>query len=158
MIYILRPERNFASGYFDKNNQSRPCYTLPYRETMILLSGYSTELRAKVIDRWLELERRYQAVRKESKQIRHNFTDVLRNHGYSKPHEFIQTTIQMKKELGITAKKNNMTEIELKKIKASEYLADILIDTQSGYYEINPICIQSSKVIIQATKKRKAVR
>jgi phage regulator Rha-like protein len=157
MLYIITPERNFASGYFDKNGQSRPCYRLPYRETMILLSGYSTELRTKVIDRWLGLEFMHRKIREDAKLIRNNFTQLLKTHGYAKPHEYIQTTIQMKKALGITAKKENMTSIELKKIKASEALADLIIDEQSGYYEVNPICVESCKFVIEQKNKRKVV-
>lgn len=46
----------FQDIYQDSYNRSKPCFNLPRLEVDILLSGYSTKMRAAVIDRWHVLE------------------------------------------------------------------------------------------------------
>lgn len=140
--------------YLDKQGKEQPYFLLDYEDTITLLTGYSVELRSKVVKRWLYLEKHYQTERKKSIEVRNNFTDELKDRGYEKQFEYIQTTTQMKKPLGIKHKKAEMTAKELKAIRASEAMASLLLENEYGYKEVNPICVEASNIVSSAMQKR----
>lgn len=105
-----------------------------------------------------QLLREHTELRNKSKQVRNNFTDTLKEHGYTKAHEYIQTTKQMKNALGITAKKAEMTNRELNLVLASENVATCAITDEQGYNEVNPVCIDASEAVANFLAERKQKR
>lgn len=57
-----------------QNGQTYSEFLLSYRDTMVVVSGYSVELRAKIIDRWQELEAREAT----TSRVPESFSEALR--------------------------------------------------------------------------------
>ena len=140
--------------YLDSQGKEQPYYLLNYEDTITLLTGYSVELRAAVVKRWLYLEKHYKTERKKSIETRNTFTDTLSEHGYTKPHEYIQTTQQMKKSLDISHGKKEMTTRELDEVAASEALAKVMINDEQGFNEVNPVRVGAAEIVANAKKQR----
>lgn len=99
----------------------------------------------------------YSDIRTKSKKVRNQFTETLKNHGYTKQYEYINTTKSMKKELGITAKKDDMSLQELAAVSASEWLSMAMLTDERGYHEVNPVCIKASDAVIGAIEENRKV-
>lgn len=66
---LTSPE--FSVDLFDSYGRTQVGFALPKRETLILVSGYNLTMRAKIIDRWQELEAKEQ----KNQIVLPNFTD-----------------------------------------------------------------------------------
>lgn len=62
---------DFSGTYKTSQGNEYQCFFLPKRETMILISGYRIDLRAKIIDRWQELEA------KQTERLPQSFSEAL---------------------------------------------------------------------------------
>lgn len=116
-----------------------------------------TEIGMRIRKYFIKVEqewRDFKQTRQKSIDARNNFTDTLKAHGYTQPHEYIQTTVQMKKPFGITTKKDQMSKRELTLITAAEYAATALLEDEQGYAQVNPICVEASNAMANLLLKR----
>lgn len=62
---------DFSAQYKDSTGRALPMFALQKRESIILVSGYNIQMRAKIVDRWQELE----AQQQKNSIVMPNFTD-----------------------------------------------------------------------------------
>ncbi len=160
--YGFEEEKDFYS-FLSKSTGGRPSndYALTMRMAEHICMVQRSTIGMKFRDYFIDCERALRErteLRNKSKQVRNNFTNTLKEHGYTKAHEYIQTTKQMKNALGITAKKAEMTSRELNLVLASENVATCAITDEQGYHEVNPVCIDASKAVANFLAERKQKR
>ena len=95
---------------------------------------------------------------KKSKEDRNFLTSSWKDHGITKPHEYIQLTLQEYKSLNLKKKKSEMDRHELLLLNALESMEALKLfehEEIEGYYECKDSLIDTSKKVKEITNKEK---
>lgn len=99
-------------NYVDQKGELRPCYNLTKKDSLLLASGYDANLRAKIINRWEELERQKQT---GGFQVPQTFADAL------------LLAAQQQKQLESLTEQNKLQSQQLKQAAPKvEYFENVL--------------------------------
>lgn len=147
-LNIQSPE--FLGDYKDSKGRTYSQFNLPKRETLILVSGYNVALRAKIIDRWIELEEKdfnskvFIATRQDSKtEYKAMGLAIKEAHEEIKPYHFSNEADLINRiALGMTASKfRKYHEIEKGEL-IRDYMTTIQLECIVSLQRANTVYIE----------------
>lgn len=140
-------ELKFESSYLSEQNKRLKCFALPRRETDVLLTGYNTPLRAKVIDRWRELEAQVAKPAPASlddpaalRGLLLGYTEkvIQLEHKVAEDAPKVQVFSKLIEQKGVVSFQKFCTQLNLHQRKIKEWLRDIGW-LRSDQWEVNPL-------------------
>lgn len=123
----------FSAVYMNEQNKQQPMFNLPKREALILATGYSTKLRASLIDRIEELETKIRTIEAQAAKLDTMLTQPPAFPSTATP--FLTSAIYQ--ELKVLARKDAQWELRsLAGRKLRSFMTNLLIEDSRDDGEI----------------------